>query len=165
MINDGDTLFLNSGTTTCHIARALQQKKHLYVVTNSLAVAMEIGNIPTCNVLLLGGEINARYGFTCGGDAQDQLYKYRADWAILSVDGVSAKGGVTTYHAEEGIIDRLMIANAKRYLVAAAGDKIGNTGFSRICDCSPNLSLVTSGDCDKEALTQLRECGVRITQV
>jgi len=165
MIQDGQTLFFNSGTTTHHIAQALHAKKHLNIVTNSLAVAMELGDIATCNVLLLGGEVNASYGFTFGGDAQDQLCKYQADWAILSVDGVSAKGGITTYHPEEAIIDRLMMANAKQRLVAATGNKIGKAGFSRICDSNAAILLITDDTCDKEALSQLRDSGVCVTIV
>ena len=165
MVSDGETLFFNSGTTTLHIARALREKRHLNIVTNSLAVAMELGNVATFNVLLLGGEINASYGFTYGGDTQEQLSKYRADWAILSVDGVSATGGVTTYHPEESILDRLMMANAAKRLIAATDNKIGRAGFSRVCDCDPELLLVSAGHCDREALQALRECGVQITKV
>lgn len=165
LVQDGQTLFFNSGTTTHHIARALQGKKYLNIVTNSLAVALELGSVPTFHVLLLGGEVNPRYGFTSGGDAQEQLSKYQADLAILSVDGVSARGGITTYHPEEAIIDRLMIANAKGCLVAATGNKIGNAGFSRICDCNSGLLLVTDRSGDRDALELLREQGVRISIV
>ena len=165
LIQDGQTLFFNSGTTTHHVARALQGKKYLNIVTNSLAVAMELGSVATFHVLLLGGEVNTRYGFTYGGDAQDQLCKYQADWAILSVDGVSARGGFTTYHPEEAIIDRLMMANAKKCLVPATGNKIGNAGFSRICDCDPHLLLVTDSSCDKDALQQLQDQGLSVVTV
>ncbi len=165
LISDGQTLFLNSGTTTHHIARALHSKKYLHIVTNSLAVAMELGDHPTFHVLLLGGEVSAKYGFTSGGDTQDQLSQYKADWAILSVDGVSARGGLTTYHPEEAIIDRLMIANAKHTLVAATADKIGRAGFSRICECNARLHLVTEASGNKEALGSLREQGVRIQAI
>ena len=165
MVADGETIFFNSGTTTLHVARALKSKKHLNIVTNSLAIAMELGNIPTFHVLLLGGEINASYGFTAGGDTQEQLSKYRADWAILSVDGVSALGGITTCHPEEAIIDRLMMANAHRRLIAATGSKIGRAGFSRICDSDETILLVTDSTCEKDALAQLQERGVRVTRV
>ena len=161
LIKDGQTLFFNSGTTTHHIARALHGKRYLNIVTNSLAVAMELGNTPTFHVLLLGGDIDSTYGFTHGGDTQDQLCKYRADWAILSVDGVSAKGGLTTYHSEESIIDRLMIANAKNTMVVVTGNKIGNVGFSRICDCNAKLVLITDQTCDADALQLLKEKNVQ----
>ena len=165
LISDGQTLFFNSGTTTHHIARALKGKKHLNIVTNSLAIAMELGNTPTFHVLLLGGEINASYGFTAGGDTQEQLSKYRADWAILSVDGVSAQGGITTCHPEEAILDRLMMANARKILIAATGNKIGTAGFSRICDSDESIQLVTDATGDKDAYLALQERGVRIIKV
>lgn len=165
MVNDGETIFFNSGTTTQHIARALKGKKHINIVTNSLAIAMELGNIATFHVLLLGGEINASYGFTAGGDTQEQLSKYRADWAILSVDGVSAQGGITTCHPEEAIIDRLMMANARQRLVAATGNKIGKAGFSRICDSDEHIQLITDATCDRDAYLALQELGVRVSKV
>ena len=165
LITDGQTLFFNSGTTTHHIARALKGKKHLNIVTNSLSIAMELGNTATFHVLLLGGEINASYGFTSGGDTQEQLSKYRADWAILSVDGVSAQGGITTCHPEEAIIDRLMMANAKKRLIAATGNKIGTAGFSRICDGDEAIQLITDSSCNKDALLALQERGVQIIKV
>ena len=165
MISDGQTLFFNSGTTTHHIARALKGKKHLNIVTNSLSIAMELGNVSTFHVLLLGGEINASYGFTSGGDTQEQLSKYRADWAILSVDGVSAQGGITTCHPEEAIIDRLMMANARNRLIAATGNKIGKAGFSRICDGDASIQLITDNTCDKDALLALQERGVKVVKL
>jgi DeoR/GlpR family transcriptional regulator of sugar metabolism len=126
---------------------------------------MELGNTPTFHVLLLGGEINASYGFTSGGDTQEQLGKYRADWAILSVDGVSAQGGITTCHSEEAIIDRLMMANAKKRLIAATGNKIGIAGFSRICDGDESLQLITDATGERDALLALQERGVKVIKV
>ena len=162
MIRDGDTLFINSGTTSECFAEALRIRRNLNIVTNSLKVASLLGQIPSFRVLLVGGEINARYGFTHGGDAQEQLSKYQADWAVLSVDGISAKGGITTHHAEEAIIDRMMAGAAKRCLVVADSSKLGRAGFSRVCESSRGLLLVTNPDADAEATAQLRESGVQI---
>lgn len=162
LIEDGDTLFINSGSTTRQIARALREKKNLNIVTNSLAVALDLGNIPGFRVLLLGGEINATYEFTYGGDAQEQLGKYQADWAVLSVDGVSAASGITTHHAEEAIIDRLMIGNSRKVIIAADKSKIGRAGFTRVCDADAKVWLVTDGACPREALNQLVGCGVNV---
>ena len=160
MVHDGDTLFLNSGTTCEYVAEALRMRKNLNIVTNALKVAMKLGEVPTFRVLLIGGEINAQYGFTHGGDAQEQLGKYQADWAILSVDGVSARGGVTTHHAEEAIIDRIMSAGAERTIIAADGSKIGRTGFSRVAPCTSELILVTDHSAESDALEILREGGL-----
>lgn len=162
MVSDGDTLFINSGTTSEHIAEALSVRKNLNIVTNALKAATELGAVPSFRVFLVGGEINSQYGFTYGGDAQEQLSKYQADWAILSVDGVSARGGITTHHAEEAAIDRMMISGAKRRLIAADSGKIGRAGFSRVCACTEDLLLVTNPGGDAEAIASLQTCGMQI---
>lgn len=163
MVRDGDTLFINSGTTCEYIAGALSSRVNLNIVTNSLKVATRLGTVPSFRVLLIGGEINSQYGFTYGGDAQEQLGKYQADWALLSVDGVSATGGVTTHHAEEAIIDRLMIAAARQKVIVADAGKIGRAGFSRVCECTGELMLVTNDGGNKAAVAGLQECGMKIT--
>lgn len=159
LVHDGDTLFINSGTTSVCVAAALKTRKNLNIVTNALAVATELSEVSGFRVLLLGGEVNARFGFTYGGDAQEQLGRYQADWAVLSVDGISAKGGITTYHAQEAILDRMMMDGAGRTLIAADRTKIGKTGFTRVQACAPGLRLVTDG-AEPEALEELRACGV-----
>lgn len=161
LVHDGDTLFINSGTTTEFVAEALAARRNLNVVTNSLAVAKKLGAVASIRVLLVGGEINAQYGFTHGGDAQEQLHRYQADWAILSVDGISAQSGITTYHAEEAVVDRMMLRSAKHTMVVADHTKIGRTGFTRVCDCAPNMCLVTDGG-PPEAISNLAQLGVRI---
>lgn len=158
-VRDGDILFLNSGTTAICLAEALRSRKNLNVVTNSLAVATILGSVSTIRVTLLGGEINAQYGFTYGGDTQEQLSRYQADWAILSVEGVCAEGSITTRHAEEAVIDRLMIARAKQVMVAADHTKIGRTGFARVCQRSVTTTLVTDSAAERVALEQLKESG------
>lgn len=163
MIRDGDTLFMNCGTTCEYIAEALRARRNLNIVTNSLRVATRLGSVQSFRVLLIGGEINARYGFTYGGDAQEQLGKYQANWAILSVDGVSSRGGITTHHAEEALIDRMMVSGARQTLIAADASKIGRAGFSRVCECSAKLMLVTNEGGNEEALSRLQECGLPIT--
>lgn len=114
IIKDGDTLFINSGTTTQCIANELKGLNNLNIVTNSLSVATTLGSVASFRVILLGGEINSQYGFTYGADAQEKLSHYHADWAILAVDGVGAKNGITTHHAEEAVLDRMMINGAKK---------------------------------------------------
>ena len=164
MIKDGDTLFINSGTTTEMIAAALKVRSNLNIVTNSLAAATMLGEVPSFRVVLLGGSINATYGFTHGADAQAQLAKYQADWAILSVDGISVRGGVTTHHAEEAVIDRMMIAGARSAWIAVDPSKIGRAGFARVCDDVQHLNLITTGD-SSASLEELKSSGMYIAVV
>lgn len=164
LIQDGDSLFINSGTTSGCVAEALKRRKNLNVVTNALAVATSLKEAPTFRVLLLGGVINAQYGFTYGTDAQEQLGRYQADWAILSVDGISAEGGITTYHAEEAVLDRMMLSGAKNVLIVADNSKVGRTGFTWVRDCGEDIRLVTVGGGEPYSLEALKQKGVRVIE-
>ncbi|MCI8599898.1 MAG: DeoR/GlpR transcriptional regulator [Lachnospiraceae bacterium] len=162
-IKDGSTLFINSGTTTKSLAAALKQHKNLNVVTNSIAVSMELGNVSSIHVILLGGEINTQYAFTFGEDAREQLRHYQADWAILSVDGVSTLAGVTTFHADEAAINRMMMERAQNTLIVADHSKIGRVGFTRLHTIDSSLQLITDYKSDRNKLMELEACGLDIT--
>lgn len=162
MIHDGDTLMLNSGTTTLAVARALTAHKALHILTNSIAIATELGAVPTFQVMLLGGEINAQYGFIYGSDALLQLERYRSDWAILSVDSMSAAGGVTTYHPDEAVVDLSMLNRAGRTLVTADHTKIGRSGFARFHDVDKSLTLITDAESDGAQLKEMEAHGLEI---
>ena len=161
-ISNGDTLFINSGTTTMAVAEVLSLRKNLNVVTNSLAVANYLAHQADMRLILLGGELNANYGFTYGGDALEQLSRYQPQWSILSVDGVHPEHGITTYHADEAMIDRTMIARAQKTIIVADHRKIGRVGFSHICGISEGQILVTDSGCDDAQLERIRATGAEV---
>ena len=97
VIRDGATIMMNSGTTTFYVAQELKRFSELNIVTNSLAIAQELGSLSSFRVILLGGNINVQYAFTHGGDVHDQLRRYRADYSILAAEGADMNGGVTTW--------------------------------------------------------------------
>jgi len=162
MVRDGNTLFINSGTTTYFTAIELKKHKNLNVVTNSVSVAIELGDVPTFRVILLGGEINAQYSFTYGEDAKEQLSRFKADYAILSIDGVCPETGLTTYHAEESVIDRMMMERAQQTLVVADSTKLGYESFSRVSDLNGVTCWITDGKADRALTERIAQKGVEI---
>lgn len=161
-IRDGDTLFINSGMTTMAVAEVLSLRKNLNIVTNSLAVANYLAHQADMRLILLGGELNANYGFTYGGDALEQLRRYQPQWSILSVDGVHPEHGITTYHADEAMIDRTMITRAQKTIIVADHRKIGRVGFSHICGIDGNQLLVTDSGCEQNQLERIEAAGAAI---
>lgn len=162
MIQNGDTLLLNSGTTIDCLAKALIHHRNLNIVTNSVAVAAQLRSVPSFHVILLGGELDPQYLYTCGGDAQEQLKKYQADYAILSLDGVSPETGITTYHADEAIIDRMMVEQAKKTWILADHTKLGRAGFSLICPLREIDTLITDSGSLPEAVKPIESAGVTV---
>ncbi|NLO37355.1 MAG: DeoR/GlpR transcriptional regulator [Clostridiaceae bacterium] len=161
LIADGETLLINSGTTTLLTAIALRRRQRLNILTNSLAVAMELGDFPTFRVILLGGRINTQYAFTSGSDALAQLAQYKADKAILSVDGIDS-AGITTYHAEEAEINRAMISRSRQTIIVADSSKLGRESFNNICALQAIGCLVTNRDADPDTLRTVRASGVEV---
>ena len=142
-------------------AIALRRLQRLNILTNSLAVAMELGDFPTFRVILLGGRINTQYAFTSGSDALAQLAQYKADKAILSVDGIDS-AGITTYHAEEAEINRAMISRSRQTIIVADSSKLGRESFNNICALQAIGCLVTNRDADPDTLRTVRASGVEV---
>lgn len=162
LIQDGDTIIINSGTTSFFTACELKKRKNLNVVTNSLEIALELGGIPTFRVVLLGGEINAQYSFSYGNDAIEQLRKYKADWTILSIDGICANVGLTTCHPEESLVDRTMIDRARKTMVVADSTKMGREGFAFVSTLSEKTVWITDWCVNEKDITQFSDIGLQI---
>jgi DeoR/GlpR family transcriptional regulator of sugar metabolism len=163
LIRDGETLFINSGTTAYYTALELKRRKSLNVVTNSIPVALELGDFPSFRVILLGGDINAQYSFTYGNNVVEQLRQFRASKTILSIDGVRADVGLTTYHAEEAVINRVMMERSEETIVVADRSKLGYESFSFVSDLSSVSYLITdAGEGENCLLEELKNTGLRI---
>lgn len=162
MIHDWDTIMINSGTTTFLTAVELKKRKNLNIVTNSLEIALELGQQPTFKVILLGGETNAQYAFTYGNDALDQLKHYKADFAILSMDGLCSDIGLTTFHAEEAVVDRTMIERSRKTMIVADSSKLNHEGFSFVADIDEISHLVTDDGATQETLEAIRRKDVEV---
>ena len=165
MIDNGDTVMLDSGTTTYYVARELADISNLTIVTNSLPVAQELSYQNSINVILLGGSLDPRYQFTYGDDALSQLKKYKADKMIIAVDGVSALGGLTTYHYLEAEVSRQMITRANRTIVVADYTKIAREGFAHIDSITSIDTLVTNKKADKEEINSIISLGIEVRRV
>lgn len=162
LVSDGETLFINSGGTTFFTAMALKERKNLYIVTNSITIAVELGAYRGLRVILLGGQLNPQYAFTYGPDAIEQISKYKADLCILSIDGIHLKARYTTYHPEEAMVDREMIDRSRRCIIASDYTKIGHESFSLVPNVPDSATIVTNKCIDEKVLKEFRGAGFNV---
>jgi DeoR/GlpR family transcriptional regulator of sugar metabolism len=162
LIKDGATILINSGTTTYFTAVELKRHKNLNIVTNSISVAIELGAHPTFRVILLGGDINAQYSFTYGKDAQEQISRYKADKAILSIDGICKDIGLTTYHAEEASINNAMIERSRETIIVADSSKFDHESFAYVTDISKVNYWVTDSLLSKDSIQAIEKLGIKV---
>lgn len=162
LVSDGDTLMINSGTTTYLTAMELKRRTNLSVVTNSLPIAVELSSVPGFRVLLLGGNINSDFAFTFGSTAVSELRQYKANSAILSVDGISGETGMTTLHSEEAELNRIMMERSEQTIIVADSTKVDRESFFNFGDLSPATHLVTDCDADARALQVFERLGLQV---
>jgi DeoR/GlpR family transcriptional regulator of sugar metabolism len=161
-IDDNDTIFMNAGTTLTYVLRAIQGKQNVSIVTNSVQNATEAALYSSFNVILLGGQLDSKYQFTYGTDAERQLENYHAVKCIVSVDGISAKSGLSLYYSNEAPLVRKMIESADHTIIVADSSKVGKDVFARITDARCADALVTSAGCDLREIEKLKKLGVKI---
>ncbi|MFD1673482.1 DeoR/GlpR family DNA-binding transcription regulator [Alicyclobacillus fodiniaquatilis] len=163
LVDDGDTLFIDSGTTALAFAHTLIAKRNLTVFTHSLPVAVALSEynvrVYLCGGMLRPGEL-ALSGVIANRIAEN-LY---VDKAFLSADGVSLEHGVTYFHLEEAELRRLILDKASKVIVLTDHSKFGVTAFVKTASLNDIDYLVTDNHLSNQAVTQLTEAGVRVIQ-
>ncbi len=162
LVEDNDTIMMNAGTTLTYVLHALQGKKNISIVTNSIQNANEINTSPSFNVTLLGGQIDSRYQFTYGHDTICQLENYHANKCILSLDGINLSYGLSLYYANEASTIRKMMELSGTVIVAADSSKLGKSTFTKIAPVSQMDILVTSRSDKAEEIQALKDEGILV---
>ena len=164
LIEDNDTIMMNAGTTLAYVLHAIQGKKNITIVTNSMQNAMEAALYSSFNVILLGGEFDSKYQFTYGEDALSQLENYHATKCILSVDGISLGAGLSLYYSNEASLARKMIECSDQLIVTADGTKLGRYAFAKITDLKCGDVLVTNFAENREEVEKITQAGVTVLE-
>lgn len=165
IISPGDTMIFNAGSTSLLSARRCFSKAGISIVTNSIVIAGEARMNKVERVILLGGMLDGEYQFTYGDDTINHVNKYMADKLIMSIDGISASGGITTHHYSEVEVTKAMMGRAVFKIVVADGSKIGRTGFAAICPVSEIDLLITDSNASGEQIVALEKAGLEVVQV
>lgn len=137
LINDGDTIFLDTGTTILELARSIQGVKGLTILTNSLPTANLIKEslfqrVFTGKLIILGGEVSTDQQSISGYLCEEMLRKFYVDKAFISVGGVSIQTGISDYDLNESKVSEIALSMSKEVIILADQNKIGVQSFSSI---------------------------------
>jgi len=165
LVNDGDTLFIDVGTTALELARALRARPRLTVVTASLRVAVELGSVVNIRVVLTGGEVRAGELSLTGGMAEDAFASLNCDLAFIGVAGVAAVPGATDFNPDDARVKRAAIGAARRRIILADASKLGKVFFATIGPITDFDALVTNAPRSDATLRAAEAAGVEIVRV
>jgi len=167
LVEDGQTIILDSGSTTIEIARALRQRKwsELTVITNGLHIALELGAIPAIRVMMLGGLLRASSQSLVGSGAEQMLAQLSADRLFLGVDGIDPEIGVTTPDPQEATLNALMIRVSREVVGVFDSSKFGQRSLSVIAPLSGLHKVISDTAAAPEYVEALESAGVGVTLV
>lgn len=161
-VKDGESVMLDSGTTTRELAKQLRGKQALTVITSSLPIAAELQYDQQIEVLLLGGRLRASSPDLAGALTERNLETLRADVAFLGADALDCHGNAYQKSPEVARLLAKMVASAGRVYVVADSSKLGKTALWRLGRLQDWAALVTDAAADRAVLASLRKAGVRI---
>ena len=154
LIRPHQSLIVDAGTTTYHVARHLEHKT-IQIITNSLPVANLFASASRVEVIVSGGVIYPRLGVLVGPLAVESFSKIHADVAIMSAGGITLEG-ITNSHGLLIEIQRAMIRAAQKVVFCLDHTKFGRQSVSPLCDLSCLDTIVTDSNAPSELVEALR---------
>lgn len=163
-INDGDAVFLDSGTTALHLARLLAagDKRQVLISTNALNIAMAFRHAEDMQVILIGGEFRHRLLSTTGNLACEALKTLFFDKGFITGSHFSAERGFTTPSVQEAEIKRAVLKASKETFALLDAGKYGDDSLALIAPCRSVGTLITDWRMKPEHAARLRETGLEV---
>lgn len=142
-IPDNASLFINLGTTTEELARALHAHTGLRVVTNNLNVAAVMSDYRDCEVLLTGGTVRSWDKGIVGELAADFIRRFKVDFAVIGISGIEADGTLRDFDTREIHVAEAIIRHARTVFLLADRSKFGRPALVRMSDMASIHALFT----------------------
>lgn len=162
LIEDGDTIALDCGTTILELAKCLTKKKGLTVVTNDIHIATYLEEETSCNIIVIGGIL--RHGFECtvGPIALSTLKGLNVDKAFLGANAFSIAKGFTTPDLNQAEIKKAIIHSAVKRFILCDSSKFGKTSFVEFASVDDIDHLVTDQNVPEHIRQHFHEQGSSI---
>jgi DeoR family transcriptional regulator, aga operon transcriptional repressor len=167
LIRDGESIILDSGTTTAEIARALRKAdlRSINVISNALNVAALLMDVPSVRLIVPGGILRRESNSLSGPMAEAALENLQADRLYLGADGLDPEIGVMTPHLQEAELNAKMIRISRQVVVVADSSKLLRRNIALIAKVEQIHMLITDRAAPVPAIDELQRRGVEVRLV
>jgi DeoR/GlpR family transcriptional regulator of sugar metabolism len=165
LINNGDTIILDSGTTTLEIARQIKKKPGLQVITNGVNIAAELLDARDVQVFIVGGTVRGESASVSGHFTEEMFEQFSADKLFLSGAGCDLDFGISGANLEETMVNRAMIRIAREIILVADASKFSKRSMSRIAPFSQVDTVISDTGLNEEVQQKLRAIGCNLILV
>ena len=161
LVEEGDTILLDAGSTTLQIAIELRRQHGITVVTNALNIAWELAS-SEIELVLTGGQLRRGILSQVGPIAEHALASLHVDKLFLAANGVDLVKGVTTPNLHEAQTRRAMMGSATQVILVADHSKFGRVTFGSICALDRLHAVITDDGLARETAAAIEQLGVKV---
>jgi DeoR family fructose operon transcriptional repressor len=165
MVEDGDHIIIDSGTTTLHIAKNLVQRSNITVVTNDMNIATELRDAPGIKVIVTGGDLYPSSYMLNGMFTDHVLGSLHVQKAFIGIPVIHPKYGLMHPEAQLVPTKKGMINAAEKIIVVADDSKIGKVSLHTVAPCTSINTLITGSDVSENVVRQFRDSGMDVIMV
>lgn len=162
-IKDGDTIILDSGSTTTEIAKLITGFNNLTIITNAINIALIVGANPGINLMVTGGEFKPPTLSLTGQKAADFFSNIHASKVFLATAGLSLKAGLTYPSISDLCVKKAMIDASENVFLVADSSKIGTCSFASLGSLSLIDHIITDSNISKESENMFQEHDLKYT--
>ncbi len=162
LVEDGDTIFLGSGTTVLEVARHLHGKEGLTVITNSLLVVNELAHDEAIETIVIGGMLRHSELSMIGHIAEQALREVRANKVFMGIRAIDLKNGLTNDYLPETLTDRAILNIGAQTIILADHTKCGVVSTAYLAPLSAVDVLITDDKTDKDFIEALRQRNIEV---
>lgn len=160
LVKPGDSLVLDSGTTTLQIARHLPSDEEISVLTNDFNILSILAQKESLHVISLGGELRRKNKAFYGSQTLTSLEELLPEKLFLGVDGFDIERGITTHYEPEAQLNRKMVEVAREVIAVCDSSKFSRVCLHRIAGISELDRLITDKNAPREVLDACERSGV-----
>jgi DeoR family transcriptional regulator, glycerol-3-phosphate regulon repressor len=162
MIPNNCSLFINIGTTTEEVARALQQHEGLLVITNNIHVASMLAPSPRIDVIILGGTVRRTDGGVVGETVVEAISQFKVDYAVMGVSAIDDDGALLDFDVREVRAAQAIMNNSRHVMLVSDTMKFSRSAPVRIGHISQVNIFVTDSLPPEGVMDSCRANGVKV---
>ncbi|MEA3335031.1 MAG: DeoR/GlpR family DNA-binding transcription regulator [Chloroflexota bacterium] len=162
LIEDGETLMIDGGSTTIHVASQLRDKRGLTIITTAISLLPHLMAIPDARVYVVGGLLDTRFETLVGDITIDTLERFRTSKAILGIDGVSASAGLSVTDPAVAMTKKSMMRHSDQVIIVADHTKLVRVCLFPIASLEESDYLVTDSRASAEIIEALEVAGPQV---
>ncbi len=162
LINENDTIILDSGTTTLEVAKNLHKFQNLSIITNALNIAIVLNEYKRFRVIIPGGYLREKSMSLIGPIAESFLKNFYCDKLFLGIDSFSLEKGVSTPILEEACMNQTMISISKEVIAIFDSSKFEKRSFATITPVTSINTIITDSGIDLKLKSELERLGIKV---